>query len=176
MARRGGRRPRHMPSDVRVYVATGRWGRRRARVGQCAAVLAAELVYGTLICEGAAIGPGWHAEGSWTPHGAAGPSWQIAFEVRPNAVWRRGRLFMRCHHCGGRVTRLYVPVVALEPRCRRCWGLSYESRSWSYKPVGLLGPLFGPVAHATTIRRREERRVAARSRYETRRPFLLRLC
>lgn len=172
MPRRGGRRPRHMPPDVSVFVSSGRWGRRRARVGQCAAVLAAELVYGKLICEGAAIRPGWQATGSWEPHGATGPSWLITFEAFPNAVWRRGRLFLHCPHCHWLATRLYVPVVGLAPRCRTCWGLSYESRSWSYARVGLLGALLGPVAHATTAICRRERKLAAQARYEARRPFL----
>ncbi len=172
MARRGGRRPRYMPLDVSVYVSSGRWGRRRARVGQCAAVLAAELVYGKLVCEGVVIAPRWRAIGSWEPHGATGPSWAVSFEVLPNAVWRRGRLFLRCPHCQLLATRLYVPVSGLGPRCRRCWGLNYESRSWSYKPVGFLGPLLGPVAYATTTIRRNERRVAAQARYKARRPFL----
>jgi len=70
---------------------------------------------------------------------------------------------------------LYEPIVGVEPRCRRCWGLSYESQSWSYKPTGPFGPLFGPVAYVTTLNRREERRLAAQTRYKERRPFLRRI-
>jgi hypothetical protein len=75
-----------------------------------------------------------------------------------NAVWRRGRLFFRCPACQGRVTRLYVPIAGRQPRCRRCWGLSYESQSWSYKATGMLAFL-GPAAHVTTLERRERSRL-----------------
>lgn len=68
-----------------------------------------------------------------------------------------------------RATRLYVPVFGVAPRCRRCWGLSYASQSWSYKRVGLLGPLYGQVAYATTRIRRAKRRAAARVCYDARR-------
>jgi hypothetical protein len=166
MARRGGRRPRQVPSDVPVS-SSGRWGRRRARVGQCAAILAAELVYDKLVREGATLAPGWRAVLAWKPDGS-GASWDVGAEVLANAVWRRGRLFLRCSHCRRRATRLYVPVVGLEPRCRRCWGLSYESQSWSYKATGFLAAL-GPIAYATTLERRKQRRESARVRYEARR-------
>src|SRR5229473_1410253 len=59
--------------------------------------------------------------------------WSLKVEVLPNPIWRRGRLFYRCPACGRRATRLYVPFSGLQPRCRRCWGLSYESQSWSYE-------------------------------------------
>ena len=144
MGRRGGRRPRRLPAGVPVS-SSGRWGRRRAHVGQCTAILAAELVYGKLICDGKTFAPGWCATLEWKPEGPSGPCWTIRAEVVPNAVWRRGRLFFRCAHCQQRATRLYVPVVGLQPRCRRCWGLSYESQSWSYKACGFLRSL-GPVA------------------------------
>ena len=171
MRRRGGRRRRYViPGEVPVWVSSGRWGPRRARVGQCV-TLGAEFVYGQLICEEQKFGPGWRATLSWTPHGGTGTSWDITAEVLPNAVWRRGRLFFRCAHCRRRATRLYVPVVGVEPRCRRCWGLSYESQSWSYKPCGMFACL-GPIAYATTAARREERQLAARARYDARRAFL----
>ena len=172
MARRGGRRPRHMPSDVPVFSSSGRWGQRRARVEQCAAILAAELVYERMVCDGSQFGPGWRAMLSWKPHGDSGPSWNIEAEVLANAVWRRGRLFFRCARCERRATRLYVPVVGAEPRCRRCWGLGYESQSWSYCATGFWGRLMGPLAHATTFERRKERRQASRARYAARRAFL----
>ena len=118
------------------------------------------------------FGPGRRAVLTWAPEGASGPSWGIRAEVLTNAVWRRGRLFFRCGHCQRRATRLYVPVAGLEPRCWRCWGISYESQSWNYKPTGFLGALFGPVAYVTTIVRREERQEAARARCGARRAFL----
>ena len=172
MGRRGGARPRHPPASVPVSVSGGRWGRRRARVEECAAVLAAELVYGHLVCQGGIFAPGSRGRLTWTPADGSAASWDVEAEVLPNAVWRRGRLFLRCRHCGQRATRLYVPVAGCEPRCRRCWGLSYVSRSWSYKPVGFFGRYFGTLAYGTTRERRKQRRQAARERYEDRRPFL----
>jgi hypothetical protein len=171
MQRRGGRRPWQMPSDVPVFSSSSRRGRRRARVGQCVAILTAELVYDKLLRDGETFGPGYRETLSWRPHGDPGPRWDIKAEVLANAVWRRGRLFLRCPNCEQRATRLYVPVVGLEPCCRRCWGLSYESQSWSYKPTGFLRVL-GPVAWVTTEYRRQARKQAARTRYEARRPFL----
>ena len=172
MSRRDGRRRNWiLPSEAPVS-CSGRWGRRRARVGQCAAILAAELVYDKIIRDGETFGPGCRHTLAWAPQGGSGPSWDIDAEVLANAVWRRGRLFFRCGHCARRATRLYVPVAGLEPRCRRCWGLNYESQSWSYKPCGFLGRLLGPVAYVTTDRRRAERRRAARARYAARRAFL----
>jgi hypothetical protein len=155
-----------IPGDVSLWVSGGRWGPRRARVGQCAATLAAELVYHQMICEGENFGPGWRATLAWTAAGADA-AWRIEAEVLANAVWRRGRLFFRCPSCRRRATRLYIPIVGHEPRCRRCWGLSYESQSWSYKATGFLAAL-GPIAHVTTAVRREERRKAARVRYAAR--------
>ena len=95
-------------------------------------------------------------------------AWNVTAEVRPNAVWRCGRLFLRCPRCTGRVTRVYLPTTDADPRCRLCWGLSYESRSWSYKPCGLLGPFLGPVAYVTTGVRRDERMAVSRARYAAR--------
>ena len=119
-------RPRHIPSDVPVS-SSGRWGPRRVHVGQCAAILPAELVYERLICDRESFGPGSVLALSWAPEGASGRRWTLEAEILSNAVWRRGRLFFRCPRCERRATRLYVPVVGLEPRCRRCWGLNYES-------------------------------------------------
>lgn len=116
----------------------------------CAAILAAELVYDKLLREGATLAPDWRAVLAWKPD-RSDASWDIEAEVLANAVWRRGRLFFRCARCGRRATRLNVPVVGLEPRWWRCWGLSYESQSWSYKATGFLAAL-GPVAYATTDR------------------------
>ena len=174
MARRGGRRPRRYITpgrDADVWVSSGRWGARRARVEQCA-TLAAELVYHHLLCNGEELGPGWRARLKWTPNNADVSS-IVEAEIVENAVWRRGRLFFRCAACQRRATRLYVPVAGVQPRCRRCWGLSYESRSWSYKATGFLAAL-GPIAYATTLERRERRRESARARYDERRSRLRR--
>jgi hypothetical protein len=166
--RRGGRRPRHLPSGVPVS-SSGRWGPRRTRVHECWSILRAEAVYDQFLREHVALKPGWRAtvrvlipiEDSKAVH-----PWSFEVEVLPNRVWRRGRLFCRCPACGRRATRLYVPLSGLQPRCRRCWGLSYESKSWSYG-------LYAPAAYVTTLCRREERQRAARARYDARRAFLV---
>src|SRR5262245_7881471 len=160
------------PGDVPVWVSSGRWGPRRARVEECDSILRAEIAYGQFVCERKKLGPGWRAIIAWRPRTDRSESWDITAEVVSNAVWRRGRLFLRCPHCARRATRLYVPVAGLQPRCRQCWGLNYGSQSWSYKPIGILGPLLGPLAYATTHERRKRRRAAAIERYEKRRPFL----
>lgn len=70
------------------------------------------------------------------------------------------------------VSHLYVPLKGLEPRCRCCWGLSYESQSWSYKRVGIFGRVLGPIAYATTNTRRQKKRQRALDRYTARRSAL----
>lgn len=134
----------------------------------------AEDVYAFLLEKRVAFGPGWWetievhipVTDSQTP-----TRWNVPVQILANPIWRRGRAFFRCPGCTKRATRLYVPVSGSQPRCRRCWGLSYESQSWSYKATGFLGRLLGPVAWATTSERRKERREAARARYESRRGF-----
>lgn len=170
--RRGGWRRRYIiPGEVPVWVSSGRWGPRRARVGQCSAVLTAELVYHNAVLQRETFGPGSRATLAWKPDACSDTSWRIEVEVLANAVWRRGRLFFCCPNCHRHATRLYVPVVGTEPRCRRCWGLSYESQSWSYTATGFLAA-FGPIAYATTHERRKQRREASRARYAARRSFL----
>jgi hypothetical protein len=97
---RGGYRRRRfvLPGQVPIWIASGRWGPRRVRVGECAAVLPAELVYHRLICDRARFGAGSRGTATWTPN-ESGPSWTINTEVLANAVWRRGRLFLRCPAC-----------------------------------------------------------------------------
>jgi hypothetical protein len=172
MAGRGGRRPRRyvIGDQVPVWVSSGRWGPRRVRVEQCV-TLTAEIVYHQALCAREPIGPGSRLTLTWRPHDSSF-SWQIDAEVIPNAVWRCGRLFLRCCGCRSRATRLYVPLAGLEPRCRRCWGLSYESQSWSYHGGWLAGVL-GPIAHATTFERRRERQEASRQRYTVRRSLTM---
>ena len=141
--------------------------------------LAAELVYHRKILEGSDFGRGVRVTIRWRPDGSS-ETWVIDAEVRPNAVWKRGRLFLRCPTCQRRATRVYVPVPDQEPRCRRCWGLSYQSQTWTYKTSGFLAAVLGPeaaaalgsAAAATTRIRRKERRDAARARYTERRSFL----
>jgi hypothetical protein len=92
--------------------------------------------------------------------------------VRPNAVWRFGRLFLRCPRCDERVTRLYVPTADAWIACRRCWGLSYPSQKQSYVSGGLLGAILGSWGKSETGFARERRRVAAQKRYAERRTIL----
>src|SRR5262249_8465255 len=125
-----------------------------------------------MVREASGRGPGSRATLTWTPHGSTS-SWTVEAELRANAVWRRGRLFLRCPKCERRATRLYVRVENLEPRCRRCWGLAYESQSWCYKATGPLAFL-GPIAYVTTHERRKQRFEAATKRYAERRRLLSR--
>jgi hypothetical protein len=70
------------------------------------------------------------------------------WEVRQNAVWRRGRVFLRCPRCQRCCTRLYLPLETLWLACRRCWGLTYVSRQLqNYKDSfwgrGTIARMFG---------------------------------
>jgi hypothetical protein len=154
-----------VPGQVPVWIGGGRWGPRRVRTHECAAILRAETAY-DLAYDSADAAPGRKAVVRWSVFGR---DCDIRAELVPNAIWRCGRLFLRCPHCGARATRLYMPRQSSEPRCRMCWGLSYASRSWSYKPTGIFGAILGPVAYATTMTRRDERRLAARARQKARR-------
>ncbi len=170
VGRRGGGRPRRIdPAEVPAWIPRGRFGPRRARVEQCPAVLRAEVVYDWLLCERRTLAPGWAATLEWKPFGTLDHRCLVSVEVRTNAVWRHGRLFFRCSPCGRLATRLYVPAEGASARCRRCWGLSYASQSWSYAWTGWLGRVLGPSAYATTRIRRDERRRRSQSRYLLRR-------
>jgi hypothetical protein len=82
-----------------------------------------------------------------------------ALELRPNAVWRFGRAFFRCPACDRLSTRLYLPTVEAPLRCRRCWGLSYESRQLrGYSLRSRWGPLLSPRAGALV--RADDARIA----------------
>jgi hypothetical protein len=87
----------------------------------------------------------------------------ISWELRPNAVWRHGRLFLRCPCCRRRCTRLYLPLSSSWLACRRCWGLSYESRGLSNYHDSLWGR--GMLARALATTQREW---AYRATYESR--------
>lgn len=111
-----------------VSVPEGRWGRRRVRVDECAGELAAETVYASARRQlGARLAPGY--TGTFTTT-IAGVRFAVGLVVRPNALWAGGRLFLLCPECGGRCGRLYVPTVESGLlACRRCLGLTYESRA-----------------------------------------------
>ena len=44
----------------------------------------------------------------------------VGWQIRPNAIWRLGRLFLACPACRRPATRLYVPTPAASPACRSC--------------------------------------------------------
>jgi hypothetical protein len=135
--RRGGRRRRYViPHEVKVW-CSGRWGPRRVRVTECWAVLEAESVYTELLRGGPEhVRPGRRCALAWT---LPGRQFSIEVEVAANAVWRFGRVFLRCPKCSRLATRIYVPASDTSPACRRCWGLTYQSRQRrNYKDTGRL--------------------------------------
>ena len=157
-----------VPGKVPLWVSSGRWGPRRARVDESWSILRAEAVYDQWLRERVASKPGCRVTVRVQipiADSKAIHRWSLEVEVLANPIWRRGRLFYHCPTCGRRATRLYVPLSGWQPRCRRCWGLSYESQSWSYG-------LYAPAAYVTTLCRREERQRAARARYDARRAIL----
>jgi hypothetical protein len=158
--------------DARTWCA-GRWGPRRVRVNQCWAVLTAETVYTQMMRDDVTrVRPGNGGSLNWSP---GGRSLFIDYELRPNAVWRFGRVFLTCPRCRQRATRIYVPAIDTDPACRRCWGLTYESKKANYRTKGFLGDLFGSWAEADTIVARDRRRSASVARYAERRAILRRL-
>jgi hypothetical protein len=152
------------PEELPVYVE-GRWGRRRVCVTECAATLTSEDVYSFFSESGLALRPGVRGRLRFTVAGMGEP---IDFEVRPNLVWRRGRVFLRCTHCRRRCTRLYMPCLEDPLRCRQCWRLTYESaQSHNYRGSGLFSSRMASVMN--TFYRREERRSQSLARWEKRR-------
>jgi hypothetical protein len=93
-----------------------------------------------------------------------------------NAVWRFGRLFLRCPRCDRLATRIYVPTAESWAACRQCWGLTYESRQQrNYKGGGMFayaGITSRAVAECTTLSDRERRAEASAERYAERRSIL----
>lgn len=129
------------PGDAPVW-AGGKWGRRRVRVNECPLVVRAEDVYTGLIKDNAAaLRPGARGDATYRVHGR---DYSIGWEVRPNAVWRRGRVFLVCPRCHHRCTRAYAPLLDLSLACRRCWGLSHISKSLFCYSDGVWGR--GPFA------------------------------
>ena len=181
MDRRGGYRERRYVTrgDAAVWCPGGRWGPRRVRVTECLSVLRAEDVYTWLLTDNPkAVGPG--AAGNLT-YSVEGRSHTASWEVRHNAVWRRGRVFLRCPRCALRCTRLYLPLETSWLACRRCWGLSYTSRTLqNYKDTlwgrGSIARMFGTSqrdwAFQWTDDRRQERRAASLKRWKARRTYV----
>jgi hypothetical protein len=159
--------------DADVWCASGRWGPRRVLVSECRAVVRAEDIYTDLLRKGAArMKPGASGSVSWSLPGRPGP-FSAEWEIRANAVWRFGRVFLRCPRCQRLATRIYVPRADAWAACRRCWGFSYESRQQrTYRVGGGLSRILGPLAHSLTRRERERRAEASERRYAERREIL----
>jgi hypothetical protein len=139
--------------------------------------MTAEWVYTALMREGVdKMLSGARGSATWKVRRRV---FSFGWELRPNSVWRFGRLFLRCGRCDRLATRLYVPTKNAWPGCRRCWGLSYESRQQrNYKPTGsgflaALGWSHRDAALSETLERRT-RRAAAAKRYAQRRRILKR--
>ena len=150
----------------------GRWGRRRTRVTECWAVLRAEEVYTGLLKDNAeAVAPGALGTAIYT---VGGRKVTANWEIRQNAVWRRGRVFLRCSRCSLLCTRLYLPLRDSWLACRRCWGLTYTSRTLQNYKNSLVGRgqfarMFGTShrdwALAMTHEKRKERLERSRERW-----------
>jgi len=172
--RDGHRRYVH-PGDVAVWCASGRWGPRRIRVTECWVTVTAEAAYTALLRDGVSKArAGFVGVLAWTFGGRA--EW-LRWELRPNAVWRFGRLFLRCPKCERRVTRIYLPTAATVAACRRCWGLTYTSRQrFNYKRSRSLARVTGLGLLSTrewiTLVARTRRADEAKARYWERREIL----
>lgn len=177
---RGGRRRRWITrAGAPVWCAGGRWGPRRVRVTECVSVLRAEDLYTALLKENAsAVSPGAAGTASYTVEGG---KFTAGWEIRQNAVWRRGRAFLCCSRCAKRCTRLYLPLASLWLACRRCWGLTYQSRALqNYKDSlwgrGAIARIFGTSqrewAFQTTAENRTARLERSRERWAERRQLL----
>ena len=157
--------------DAAVWVSSGRWGPKRITDAQCWAVLRAEDVYtGLLRDDVARARPGAHGWLNWQL--ADREPLRIAWELRPNSVWRFGRVFLTCPRCRHRATRIYVPRKDVGGACRRCWGLTYESRQRRTYRAGSLaryGGLFSALSYAmcrSAVAREERVDGAAKRRAE----------
>jgi hypothetical protein len=177
---RGARRRYVTREDAAVWCPSGRWGPRRVRVTECVSVFRAEDVYTALLREAdqlRPVRPG--ARGSVT-FSIEGRTLSAAWEVRANAVWRFGRVFLRCSRCERLATRLYMPLAHSWAACRRCWGLTYESRQRAnYRDCGRfagLGLTSRSAAQWQTLSERERRAEAAAVRYAERRTTFKATC
>lgn len=148
---------------------------------QCLAVLRAEVLYTELLrADPGAVRAGRRGWLDWSMQGAErGATFRVEFEVRANAVWRFGRVFLRCPRCGRLACRVYLPNVNTGLACRRCWGLTYESRQQrnyraGSRSRGVLGIILSPLAYAMCRAEdsRRERAQAAARRYAQRHRLL----
>jgi hypothetical protein len=175
---RGGYRPRRWITreDALVSCPGGRWGRRRTRVTECWAVLTAEVLYTWLLESDQPMVAGGRGSAIWH---VDVQSRTFAWEIRPNAVWRHGgRAFFMCGLCQRRAARLYLPLENSWLACRRCWGLTYASRSQNnYKDSGewllaVVGATHRSMAHMNTAAQRDRNAAASFDRWADRRRIL----
>jgi hypothetical protein len=110
-------------------VTDGRWGARRARVDECAAVARAEAVAAGLQRAGISYGPG---DTGHLRERVLGRVHVLTWTSRPNRIWAHGRLYLQCPDCQQLVARLYLPTRDARFSCRTCLGLSYPSRQRNY--------------------------------------------
>ena len=173
----GGYRRRWIQWDAAVWCPGGRWGPRRTRVSECYATIRSETLYSALLLDKERSKAGPNARGSATFH-IGDREVTVAWELRANAVWTHGRLFLKCPRCTGCCTRLYLPLSHSAIACRSCWGLTYNSRTLSnYKDSlwgrGSLARMFATSqrdwAYLTTDEARKARREASRERWRRRR-------
>lgn len=150
--------------DADAWVSSGRWGPRRVRVEDCATLRAEDVYTDLLRGDPESVRPGLCGLAKWTVFGR---TFSTDWHVRPNAVWRSGRVFLTCPRCDGRVTRVYVPCASAWAACRRCWGLTYGSRSLAH--YGLSRWFAFSVAASQTLFRQERRAEASAVRYAERR-------
>jgi hypothetical protein len=137
-------------------------------------VVKAEDTYTALLTEFPLLSPGAHGTLSWAVEGRTHfAGWQ----VRANAVWRCGRVFLTCPRCGRRCTRLYLPLPESWLACRRCWGLTYSSRTLlNYKDSpwgrGMFSSILGTTqrdwAFETTAENRSTRSAKSQERWAKR--------
>ena len=166
--------------DALVWCPGGKWGGRRTRVTECYGVVRAEYIYTALILsESLSQGqPGTAGSANFT---LGEQNVSVEWELRANAVWRCGRLFLKCKSCFRRCTRLYLPLSHLALRCRACYGLSYNSQALNNYKNSLWGR--GPFAkmfmttqkewaYMATDEARETRREASIERWARRRSAL----
>ena len=127
----------------------------------------------------AAVRPGAQGRATYT---IKGREVTATWEVRQNAVWRAGRVFLRCARCCRRCTRLYLPLADSWLACRRCWGLTYASRTLqNYKNSlwgrGSIARMFGTSQRDWAYLATDEKRISAieqsRQRWSERRKFLI---
>jgi hypothetical protein len=164
-----------VPGEVGAWVPDGRWGPRRVRTCECAAVVTAEDTFDVLLGQPRVkMRVGARGELRWR---VAEQVFKLEWSLRANSLSRIGRLHLSCPVCSRPVRRLYLAAPGTRTAaCRSCLGLSYASRSLNYRDVGPLRWLemsSRDFAKRETALRRQAARRAARRRAEYRRGLRL---